>query len=130
MAILFCPQCRTLLRLQGRMARCPKCGHQQPLAAEAVGPKDAPVSKWTDRTESAVATTYDGPTIVRNDRCPYFPYKTREGQEDLMSLVYRSLLTHGHLVVESATGTGKTVCVLSAALQFCEENEKRLIYLI
>ena len=33
-----------------------------------------------------------------------------------------------HLVVESGTGTGKTVCALSACVEFCKSRGKKLLY--
>jgi DNA excision repair protein ERCC-2 len=57
-----------------------------------------------------------------------FPYQPRPGQERLMDLVSSSLENRAHLVVESGTGTGKTVCALSACVEHCKARGKKLLY--
>ncbi len=57
-----------------------------------------------------------------------FPYQPRPGQERLMDLVRSSLESRAHLVVESGTGTGKTVCALSACVEHCKSRGKKLLY--
>src|SRR4030042_2926222 len=57
-----------------------------------------------------------------------FPYQPRPGQERLMNLVSSACEYRAHLALESGTGTGKTVCVLSAALEFCKSRGKKLLY--
>ena len=46
-----------------------------------------------------------------------FPYEPREHQEDFVSSAFSALKDEGHIVLESGTGTGKTVCALAASLQ-------------
>jgi DNA excision repair protein ERCC-2 len=58
-----------------------------------------------------------------------FPYKPRSGQDRLTGLVNSACQERQHLVVESGTGTGKTVCALSACVQFCKSRGKKLLYL-
>jgi DNA excision repair protein ERCC-2 len=57
-----------------------------------------------------------------------FPYEPRQGQEKLMQLVSESCTGRKHLVVESGTGTGKTVCALTACVEFCKSRGKKLLY--
>ncbi len=57
-----------------------------------------------------------------------FPYQPRPGQERLVDLVYSACRDRAHLVVESGTGTGKTVCALTGCLEFCKERGKKLLY--
>ncbi len=57
-----------------------------------------------------------------------FPYQPRQGQEQLMDIIGSSLERRAHLVVESGTGTGKTVCALSACLEHCKARGKKLLY--
>jgi len=45
-----------------------------------------------------------------------------------MDLVRSSLENRAHLVVESGTGTGKTVCALSACVEHCKARGKKLLY--
>ena len=58
-----------------------------------------------------------------------FPYPPRRGQEKLIDLVNSACETRAHLVVESGTGTGKTVCSLCGALEVCKRRGKKLLYL-
>jgi DNA excision repair protein ERCC-2 len=46
----------------------------------------------------------------------------------LMRLMRESCDSRAHLVVESGTGTGKTVCALSSCLEFCKSRGKKLLY--
>jgi len=64
--------------------------------------------------------------MVSND---LFPYEPRVGQERLMGLVAGACEDRAHLVVESGTGTGKTVCALTACVGFCKARGKKLLYL-
>jgi len=57
-----------------------------------------------------------------------FPYDPRSGQDRLMNAVRSSCQDRAHLVVESGTGTGKTVCALTACLDFCKSRGKKLLY--
>ena len=57
-----------------------------------------------------------------------FPYEPRPGQERLMDLVSSACEYRAHLVLQSGTGTGKTVCVLCGALEFCKRRGKKLLY--
>jgi DNA excision repair protein ERCC-2 len=58
-----------------------------------------------------------------------FPYEPREHQADFVSSVSNSLKEEGHIVLESGTGTGKTVCALTAALQVALSQGKKVAYL-
>lgn len=58
-----------------------------------------------------------------------FPYTVRPGQERLMELLGEAFDARRHLVVESGTGTGKTVCALCGALDRCRNRGKKLLYL-
>jgi len=57
-----------------------------------------------------------------------FPYEPRPGQGQLMGSVRSACNDRAHLVVESGTGTGKTVCALTSAVEFCKERGKKLLY--
>ena len=58
-----------------------------------------------------------------------FPYPPRPHQADLVATLRRALTGGGHAVVESGTGTGKTVCALTAALSVAREADRRVLYL-
>jgi DNA excision repair protein ERCC-2 len=57
-----------------------------------------------------------------------FPYSPRPGQERLVGLVSAACEKRAHLVLESGTGTGKTVCALCGALELCRSRGKKLLY--
>ncbi len=57
-----------------------------------------------------------------------FPYSPRHGQERQVGLVSSACEERAHLVLESGTGTGKTVCALCGALEFCKARGKKLLY--
>ncbi len=59
----------------------------------------------------------------------FFPYTPRPGQDRLMELVAEACENRRHLVVESGTGTGKTVCALCGVLEGCRKRGKKLLYL-
>lgn len=58
-----------------------------------------------------------------------FPYEPRKHQEDFVSSASTILKNEGHIVLESGTGTGKTVCALTAALQAALSQGKKVAYL-
>ncbi|UCE80273.1 MAG: ATP-dependent DNA helicase [Methanobacteriota archaeon] len=58
-----------------------------------------------------------------------FPYRPRGGQERLVDLVSAVCDARNHLVVESATGTGKTVCALTGVLRSRRQKGSKLLYL-
>ncbi len=58
-----------------------------------------------------------------------FPYQPRPHQLDLADAVERTVRDGGHLVVESPTGTGKTVCALAGCLAGAKEENLRVLYL-
>lgn len=57
-----------------------------------------------------------------------FPYRPRPGQDRAMGLIRSACEDRAHLVLESGTGTGKTVCALSACVEFCKSRGKKLVY--
>ena len=58
-----------------------------------------------------------------------FPYEPRPHQIKLAGAVERTVRDGGHLVVESPTGTGKTVCALAGVLAPAIERDLRVLYL-
>ena len=55
-----------------------------------------------------------------------FPYKPRKNQTAIMQTIKRILNDHQDLVFESGTGSGKTICTLTATLEYALENNKKL----
>lgn len=58
-----------------------------------------------------------------------FPYPPRPFQADLVDTVEATVRARGHIVLESGTGTGKTVCSLVGALGPALDQGKKVIYL-
>jgi DNA excision repair protein ERCC-2 len=58
-----------------------------------------------------------------------FPYSPRPFQEELVDTIASSVRSRGHLVLESGTGTGKTVCSLTGVLGPAIERGKKVLYL-
>jgi len=63
------------------------------------------------------------------DRPPFFPYRPRPSQTEIVNAVQSAMDQGKHLVMESGTGTGKTVCSLVGALQHAKTHKKKVLYL-
>jgi len=57
-----------------------------------------------------------------------FPYSLRKNQKEIMQEITDALTQRRQFAFESGTGSGKTICVLAAALTFALENNKKIIY--
>ncbi len=60
---------------------------------------------------------------------PLFPYPYRTGQKIITEKIFNVLSQNSHLVMESGTGTGKTVSAITPALATALNSKKRIIYL-
>ncbi|NLI74029.1 MAG: ATP-dependent DNA helicase [Euryarchaeota archaeon] len=58
-----------------------------------------------------------------------FPYSHRPFQKDLVDTITSNIHSEGHLILESGTGTGKTVCALSGTIEAAIEHGKKILYL-
>ncbi len=58
-----------------------------------------------------------------------FPYIPRQNQKAIMSTITQTLDNRGHVVIESGTGSGKTICALSATLAYAIKHEKKIVYI-
>lgn len=58
-----------------------------------------------------------------------FPYEFRKNQREIVTLINDAVESRSHLVLESGTGSGKTVCALAPTLRYAFENDKRVLYL-
>ena len=59
----------------------------------------------------------------------FFPYVPRGDQNEFVDLIRRTVRNGSHAVVESGTGTGKTVCALSGVLEESLGSGKKVLYL-
>lgn len=60
---------------------------------------------------------------------PSFPYRPRPVQMDIVHAVNSAMDEGKHLIMESGTGTGKTVCSLVGALEHARLRKKKVLYL-
>lgn len=60
----------------------------------------------------------------------YFPYKSyREKQQKLIESTKKAILEKRHLIVQAPAGFGKTICVLSGALEATEEKDLKILWI-
>ena len=59
----------------------------------------------------------------------FFPYKPRASQKEFVGSVDSCVRKGIPCVIESGTGTGKTVCSLAGSLPFILEKRKKIVYL-
>jgi len=57
-----------------------------------------------------------------------FPYTPRKNQIAIIQTIKKILNDEGHLVFESGTGSGKTICTITATLEYAFENNKKIVY--
>jgi len=58
-----------------------------------------------------------------------FPYEPRESQPELMELIRDTVSSGRHAIIESGTGSGKTVCSITAIAEAMEGERKKMLYL-
>ena len=58
-----------------------------------------------------------------------FPYEPRESQTELMELIGNTVSAGNHAIVESGTGSGKTVCSIAAIAEAVNEGREKILYL-
>lgn len=59
---------------------------------------------------------------------PFMPYVPRGCQDDIIKDITRTLDEGRHIVLESGTGTGKTIVSLAGALEHAKPRGKRIVY--
>ena len=116
---LFCARCKSLM--PPGTQRCRVCG---------TGMDGCSVSTQSCLTDTAPRRR-EGPSLVAESdpTAPYLPYKPRGCQLDIIADIGRALDEGRHIVIESGTGTGKTITSLAAALEHAERTGKKVVYL-
>ncbi|AGI47783.1 Rad3-related DNA helicase [Thermoplasmatales archaeon BRNA1] len=71
------------------------------------------------------------PKVVKNENkdAPYLPYEPRELQIDIISDIRSALDQSRHIVIESGTGTGKTIVSLAGSLEHAKRTGKKVVYI-
>jgi len=57
-----------------------------------------------------------------------FPYEPRKNQTAIMQTIKNTIRKGENIVFESGTGSGKTICTLTATLEYALKNDKKIIY--
>ena len=107
----FCSYCGSLISLA--TGKCKVCGR-------TIGEGRLDITK-----------IIQSPKILSPEEAatPFFPYKPRNCQLDIINDMLSALDEGKHIVVESGTGTGKTIVSLAAALEHARKHGKKLVYL-
>lgn len=111
---LFCTNCGSLVRPGNVM--CVNCGYR--FDGEP----------WTPMNAAPPAKTL----TEENKDAPYLPYEPRPMQLDIIADIRSALESHRHIVLESGTGTGKTIVSLAGALEYIkrpENHNMKIIYI-
>ena len=115
----FCGYCGTLM-MPG-MDRCPQCRK----ANEGLQSNQMGLFEMDYKRTSEPKMVEDASQM----KAPYLPYEPREGQLTIISDIRNALDEGKHAVIESGTGTGKTIVSLAAALEHAIPTGKRIIYM-
>lgn len=59
----------------------------------------------------------------------YFPYSPRKGQLEMVDALVENIGRSKHSAIQAGTGTGKTICALTAAIESCAGDNRRILYL-
>ena len=66
---------------------------------------------------------------TENPDAPYLPYEPRKMQMEIIADIRRAIDEGRHIVIESGTGTGKTIVSLAAGLEHAKRTGKKIVYL-
>ena len=115
---MFCMRCKSLLPPGSK--RCISCGSainpewiSNQSSLDGIGPKKKSVEIVTEE----------------NSEAPYLPYSPRGCQMDIISDIRNALNEGRHIIIESGTGTGKTIVSLAAGLEHSKQTGKKIVYL-
>ena len=64
-----------------------------------------------------------------NPGAPFLPYKPRGCQLEIITDIRNALDEERHIIIESGTGTGKTIVSLAAGLEHARKTGKKVVYL-
>ena len=116
---LFCDKCKSLMPPGSE--RCRVCGN----------PMDgAPVSTQSCLTDLTPKRKSE-PELATESvaEAPFLPYKPRGCQIDIITDIRNALDEGRHIIIESGTGTGKTIVSLAASLEHARRRGKKIVYL-
>lgn len=58
-----------------------------------------------------------------------FPYTYRPYQREIVHLLHSCISSNKHVIIESGSGTGKTICSLVSSIPYALDNNKKITYL-
>lgn len=116
---MFCPRCHALVSPTDD--RCRSCGTSLDKMVEST----QSVLDFADERRPARKE----PEIEETPEAPFLPYKPRGCQLDIIHDMVTALDNGRHFVMESGTGTGKTIIALSAGLDHATRTGKKIVYL-
>ena len=135
MQSLFCRRCESL-NLPGS-ERCRICNSR--LDSGSVSSQTSLGSIREPPTQQEEVFEYEfeeSPEIIDhvfaesvNPDAPYLPYVPRPGQLEIIRDIKACLDSSKHIVMESGTGTGKTIVSLAGALEHSIPRQKKVVYL-
>lgn len=134
MQSLFCKRCESL-NLPGS-ERCRICGSK--LESDSVsaqssltGIRSPSEDTYFDMEEYESSDDSDASERVfadsENAEAPYLPYVPRPGQIAIIEDIRGCLDSARHIVMESGTGTGKTIVSLAGALEHSIPRKKKVV---
>ena len=111
----FCPRCGGLFL--PNTDRCYSCGWR--------------VGEPENYDDETVPSSIPEPNVLTEEdpKLPFFPYKPRDMQAEIVKDLTGALDQGKHIVIESGTGTGKTIVSLSSALAHAIPRHKRVLYI-
>ncbi len=116
---MFCPRCHNLVSPAD--VRCRSCGATLDKLVESN--QSTLVGGMESRPPKAPVEIEEVP------EAPYMPYKPRGCQMDIIQDMVTALDAGKHFVMESGTGTGKTIISLAAGLDHATRTGKTIVYL-
>lgn len=114
---MFCTRCKSLM--PPGTQKCRNCGN---FIGDSVS---------TQSCLTEIKVKREGAKVLSEEElsAPYLPYAPRASQLDIINDIVSALSGSRHIVIESGTGTGKTICSLAAGLQHSREKNKKILYL-
>lgn len=124
MRSLFCKRCESL-NFPGA-DRCRMCGSR--LDNDSISSQSA-LSGFPDARDEETEEMNYVFAESENIEAPYLPYIPRPMQMAIISDIRGCLDLSKHMVMESGTGTGKTIVALASALEHAIPRKKKVVYL-
>lgn len=116
---MFCPKCHALVSPAD--SRCRSCG----MTLDRLVESNQAVLDFAEER----APKREAPVIEETPEAPFLPYKPRGCQLEIIHDMVSALDDGRHFVMESGTGTGKTIISLAAGLDHATRTGKTIVYL-